>query len=251
LRDLAGDRIELTLLSRDTEFVYRPMAVAEPFGRGRADRHPLADIAADAEAELVLRTGPAPAGRGPSSPCQPAGWRVRPRRCRPAADDRPPSLGVSDAPRAGATSSERRARTSVMPGYMIERLVIRSPARARPAGSHTRRHRDGSRAPIAVAHRAAHCDDPPASHRRADARGPNRTGRRRTHCRRHSSQDGEAHISPASIHCRLIRLLGRSEVARVRTPLGDAPVPHRSAMKHAWPARSLRTTRREWQLARR
>jgi sulfide:quinone oxidoreductase len=53
LRDLAGDRIELTLLSPEQEFVYRPMAVAEPFGRGRADRDPLADIAADVRAELV------------------------------------------------------------------------------------------------------------------------------------------------------------------------------------------------------
>ncbi|MGN6871226.1 MAG: NAD(P)/FAD-dependent oxidoreductase [Solirubrobacteraceae bacterium] len=53
LHDLADDRVELTLLSRDTEFVYRPMAIAEPFGRGRADRYPLADIAADAQAELI------------------------------------------------------------------------------------------------------------------------------------------------------------------------------------------------------
>jgi sulfide:quinone oxidoreductase len=53
LRDLAGDRVALTLLSPDTEFVYRPMAIAEPFGRGLADRHPLAGIAADAEAELI------------------------------------------------------------------------------------------------------------------------------------------------------------------------------------------------------
>ena len=53
LRDLAGDRVELTLLSPEAEFVYRPMAVAEPFGRGRADRHPLADIAADVRAELI------------------------------------------------------------------------------------------------------------------------------------------------------------------------------------------------------
>jgi sulfide:quinone oxidoreductase len=51
LRDLAGGRVELTLLSPEEEFVYRPMAVAEPFGRGRADRHPLADIAADVRAE--------------------------------------------------------------------------------------------------------------------------------------------------------------------------------------------------------
>src|SRR6185437_17015014 len=53
LRDLAGERVELTLLSRERDFVYRPMAVAEPFGRGRADRHPLADIAANARAELI------------------------------------------------------------------------------------------------------------------------------------------------------------------------------------------------------
>jgi sulfide:quinone oxidoreductase len=53
LRDLAGDRVELTLLSPEDEFVYRPMAIAEPFGRGRADRHTLANIASDAEAELI------------------------------------------------------------------------------------------------------------------------------------------------------------------------------------------------------
>jgi sulfide:quinone oxidoreductase len=53
LRDLVGDRVELTLLSPEPEFVYRPMAIAEPFGRGHADRHPLADIVADVEAELI------------------------------------------------------------------------------------------------------------------------------------------------------------------------------------------------------
>jgi sulfide:quinone oxidoreductase len=53
LRDLGGDRVEPILLSPDPEFVYRPMAVAEPFGRGRADRFPLADIAADLEVELI------------------------------------------------------------------------------------------------------------------------------------------------------------------------------------------------------
>ncbi len=53
LRDLAGARVELTLLSPEAEFVYRPMAVAEPFGRGHADRHALADIASQLEAELI------------------------------------------------------------------------------------------------------------------------------------------------------------------------------------------------------
>ncbi len=45
LRDLAGDRVSLTLLSPEDEFVYRPMAVAEPFARGRATRHRLDEIA--------------------------------------------------------------------------------------------------------------------------------------------------------------------------------------------------------------
>ncbi|MDQ6745461.1 MAG: FAD-dependent oxidoreductase [Actinomycetota bacterium] len=44
LRDLAGDRVSLTLLSPEDEFVYRPMAVAEPFARGRAARHRLGEI---------------------------------------------------------------------------------------------------------------------------------------------------------------------------------------------------------------
>ena len=53
LRDMAGDRVDLTLLAPEAEFVYRPMAVAEPFGRGHADRHPLAEIASEFEAELI------------------------------------------------------------------------------------------------------------------------------------------------------------------------------------------------------
>jgi sulfide:quinone oxidoreductase len=53
LRDLAGDRVELRLLSSEAEFVYRPMAIAEPFGRGRADRHLLANIVHDLDAQLI------------------------------------------------------------------------------------------------------------------------------------------------------------------------------------------------------
>src|SRR4051812_44612335 len=41
LRDLAGDRVRLTLLTPEEDFVYRPMAVSEPFSRGRAKRVPL------------------------------------------------------------------------------------------------------------------------------------------------------------------------------------------------------------------
>src|SRR6185437_9810000 len=53
LRDLAGDRIARTLLTPEEEFVYRPMAIGEPFGRGRAQRHRLDVIAKDLGAALV------------------------------------------------------------------------------------------------------------------------------------------------------------------------------------------------------
>ena len=53
LRDLAGDRVHCTLLTPEREFVYRPMAVAEPFARGVAQHVALERIAADAGASLV------------------------------------------------------------------------------------------------------------------------------------------------------------------------------------------------------
>jgi sulfide:quinone oxidoreductase len=56
LRDLLGDRVDLTLVSQDDWFVDRPMTVAEPFGLGRAKRHSLPEIAAECGAELVRGT---------------------------------------------------------------------------------------------------------------------------------------------------------------------------------------------------
>jgi sulfide:quinone oxidoreductase len=56
LHALAGDRVELTLADPGPDFVYRPMAVAEPFARGRAGRYPLAGIARDVNARLVEDT---------------------------------------------------------------------------------------------------------------------------------------------------------------------------------------------------
>jgi sulfide:quinone oxidoreductase len=53
LRHLAGERIERTLLTPEEEFVYRPMAVAEPFSRGHAQRHRLDAIAQHLGAGLV------------------------------------------------------------------------------------------------------------------------------------------------------------------------------------------------------
>jgi len=53
LRAVAGDRVRLTLIAPDPDFSYRPLAVAEPFGLGRAHRVPLTRFVEDAGAELV------------------------------------------------------------------------------------------------------------------------------------------------------------------------------------------------------
>jgi sulfide:quinone oxidoreductase len=53
LRDLAGDRVRLTLLAPNSEFIYRPMTVREPFSYGVAQRFPLERILADARAERI------------------------------------------------------------------------------------------------------------------------------------------------------------------------------------------------------
>lgn len=53
LRTLAGDRVTLRILSPADEFVYRPMAIGEPFVAGRARRYALASLAREAGAELI------------------------------------------------------------------------------------------------------------------------------------------------------------------------------------------------------
>jgi sulfide:quinone oxidoreductase len=53
LRDLAGDRVDITLVAPGDAFTYRPMTVAEPFGEGHAFRYELAEIARNFGARLV------------------------------------------------------------------------------------------------------------------------------------------------------------------------------------------------------
>jgi sulfide:quinone oxidoreductase len=53
LRELAGDRLRITLLAPEPDFVYRPLSVAEPFCLGHAAHHPLAEVARDFGAELA------------------------------------------------------------------------------------------------------------------------------------------------------------------------------------------------------
>jgi sulfide:quinone oxidoreductase len=56
LRALAGNRLRVTMLAPEPDFVYRPMAVAEPFCLGHAAHHPLAAIADEFDAALVRDT---------------------------------------------------------------------------------------------------------------------------------------------------------------------------------------------------
>jgi sulfide:quinone oxidoreductase len=53
LSDLAGDRVELTLLAPQPDFVYRPLVVEEPFTYSPAQRRELGPIAAGLGAEFV------------------------------------------------------------------------------------------------------------------------------------------------------------------------------------------------------
>ncbi len=53
LRDLAGERVDVTLVSADEEFEYRPLQIAEPFSLDRAQNYSLRDIAKDQNARFI------------------------------------------------------------------------------------------------------------------------------------------------------------------------------------------------------
>ena len=53
LRSLAGHLVSVTVLAPEPELVYRPVTVAEAFGRAEARNYQVADIVADQRAELV------------------------------------------------------------------------------------------------------------------------------------------------------------------------------------------------------
>jgi sulfide:quinone oxidoreductase len=54
LGDVASDRTDVTVLAPNTELVYRPMTVREPFAYGAARRYPLAAILEQAGARLLV-----------------------------------------------------------------------------------------------------------------------------------------------------------------------------------------------------
>jgi sulfide:quinone oxidoreductase len=56
LQALAGDRVSVELIAPETEFTYRPLAVAEPFRVGEVQRFPLAELVAATGATLRAGT---------------------------------------------------------------------------------------------------------------------------------------------------------------------------------------------------
>ena len=54
LRDLAADRVEVTLVAAEPEFVYKPLMVEEPFGPQPAERHELAPAVTELGGRFVL-----------------------------------------------------------------------------------------------------------------------------------------------------------------------------------------------------
>src|SRR5205823_8625540 len=52
LRDLAGERVSIAILSPEPDLVYRPMRVVEPFNYPQAQRYSLEAIARNVGAEL-------------------------------------------------------------------------------------------------------------------------------------------------------------------------------------------------------
>src|SRR5687768_4742363 len=56
LKTLAGDRVDITMLAPQRHFIYRPLAVNEPFGRAGTVQVELAAIAHERGFELVRDT---------------------------------------------------------------------------------------------------------------------------------------------------------------------------------------------------
>jgi sulfide:quinone oxidoreductase len=52
LRALAGEKVELTMLSPEEHFTYQPLSVGDPFALGAAKRYPLARVAEDVNLDL-------------------------------------------------------------------------------------------------------------------------------------------------------------------------------------------------------
>ena len=255
LRDLAGELVECTLLTPEEEFVYRPMAVAEPFARGRAERQRLDAIASDigvrllrgALAEVDDRTRTAVTADGERALLRRAARRRRRRhRARdPTRDDldagsRRRGLRRAAAGHRGGLQQAGRVRRPDRRGLAAARLRARADdrlagrehgprrprdhdlhARGRAAGGfRQRRHARAARGPRGGRHRGravrARARVGREAGRRARRAGP--AGR---HPRRRAAARGRAQPSRADQrHARLHPLRPARQGLRHRHRLG-------------------------------
>ena len=150
---LAGERVQITLLSDRDDFVYRPVAVAEPFGFGTPERFSLERIAADrgfafargslaevepAEHRVRCQTAPRSpttccCSRSAHAPTRPCPERSPSAARRTACGCAPSSSGCAPAPRAGRV--RRRA------GDRVDAAALRARADDGPLGGRARARR--------------------------------------------------------------------------------------------------------------
>ena len=80
LRALAPERVGITLVAPESDFTYRPLAVAEPFRVGEVRRFPLRPLVEAAGAELRREASP-PSIRTGASRLRREGRKSSPTRC--------------------------------------------------------------------------------------------------------------------------------------------------------------------------
>lgn len=150
LGDLAGERIELTLVAPEPAFLYKPLLVEEPFALDPAERHELAPLAEECGGNLVR--GSLAAVRTDESLIELEDGTKLPYdrlvvcvggRMRPAFEDAvtfpsPDPLNIDDLIERGAASPSRRIAFVVPPGVTwplpVYELALMTERRARESG---------------------------------------------------------------------------------------------------------------------
>ena len=240
LRDLAGDRVAITLIAPEPNFVYRPMKVAEPFSLGHARDYALADIAQRPRRPLHPRHRRRGGAREQGRPLRQRHARaLRPSRHRHRREGRP---GVPA--RAHVRGGPRRAGlhgllTDLEQGY-IQQPRLRRPARGDVDAAALRDRADDRPPGLEHGDRSGHVHARDA--RRAPAGDVRRPGQR----------DGQ----PPAVHRghRVRRLVvphrrarlrpRRSRAAGASTPTASSPCPaSRGAGSRACPATTTGSSR--------
>ena len=183
LRQLAAERVSIELLAPEEDFVYRPAAVAEPFGLGHARTFPLATIAIDRNVPPPARHARLRrARRSPRHHRLGREHRLRRARGRRRRPDGGRHRGRADVPRRRGQRRGHRAAGGPARGPGDQRRVHRAPGASLAATPLRARahHRDSpgrARAPTST------CSSSPTRRAAEDVR-PERPAPRSESCSR-------------------------------------------------------------------